>query len=293
MSTGPRAKRQFAGAASDPAQRQITAFFSKAEPAPTSSSSTRTNSPERAPLNGPKLPAHVQSNLLSVGMRVRKSVPEGYKTGTYSGFSLWSDTDSNGGTNRADARPVPAVPDMGGNRELTPFCGDYKGRELTPFCGIHKVGGLAVQETAATTYYSPRSMPSSQESVMSNSSVTSAMEATSQAAMNRKRFFEEMDMSRSTAGWFPETTSHKPGNVNVWRNRADWLEGEISPRSPMPMEWGDNTVTTNGRVMAVPKSRMGTPKSNLNGNGFLLPPGAPSSAQGDQENSMVMDDSDW
>jgi hypothetical protein len=42
-----------------PNQAQITSFFA------------------------PALPNDVASNLLSVGMRVRKSVPEGYKSGTY------------------------------------------------------------------------------------------------------------------------------------------------------------------------------------------------------------------
>lgn len=222
-------------------------------------------------------------------MRVRKSVPEGYKTGSaYSGFSLWSDSDSHSGTNGSDARPVPAVPSIGG------------GRELTPFCGIHKVGGLAIQPP--TTDYSPSglsSMPSSQESVMSNSSVTSAMAATSQAAMNRKRFFvteeeeqaaeEDDDPTKYTSGWFPEQGNKLSNNNSIWRNRDDWLDGEISPRSPAPAEWGDNIGNGNRRVMAIPKRRIGTAKANGNGNGFLLPPGAPPSAEGDQEN-MVLDD---
>jgi hypothetical protein len=71
----------------------------------------------------------VQANLLSVGMRVRKSVPEGYKTGSYSAFTLFSDTP-----------PVQEVksPQRVGTRP--------RARELTPFCGILKVGGMAQQQ---------------------------------------------------------------------------------------------------------------------------------------------------
>ena len=47
-----------------PNQATITSFFKKAEPTPA-------------------LPDEIQSGLISVGMRIRKSVPEGYKSGTY------------------------------------------------------------------------------------------------------------------------------------------------------------------------------------------------------------------
>ncbi|KAF8532914.1 hypothetical protein BDD12DRAFT_901208 [Trichophaea hybrida] len=47
-------------------QATITSFFKPTAAEPT-----------------PALPDFVQSGLLSVGMRVRKSVPEGYKSGTY------------------------------------------------------------------------------------------------------------------------------------------------------------------------------------------------------------------
>lgn len=68
-------------------------------------------------------------------MRVRKSVPEGYKTGSYSAFTLFSDE-------------VPAIKEqpkstVSGNG--TPVRTRPRARELTPFCGILKVGGLAQQ----------------------------------------------------------------------------------------------------------------------------------------------------
>ena len=66
-----RVKRPFAGASADPSQRQITSFFGAQ-----SDMDVVTNEA----LPQPSLPSNIQSNLLSVGMRVRKSVPEGYKT---------------------------------------------------------------------------------------------------------------------------------------------------------------------------------------------------------------------
>ncbi|KAL7266910.1 hypothetical protein RUND412_010523 [Rhizina undulata] len=56
-------------------QPTITSFF-------TSSPRTQRPTASLAP-NPADLPTNVQSGLLAVGMRVRKSVPQGYKTGTY------------------------------------------------------------------------------------------------------------------------------------------------------------------------------------------------------------------
>lgn len=123
--SAPRTKRPFAGAASDPAQRQITSFFHRSD---------ESGAAADLPPAAAHLPAQVQANLLSVGMRVRKSVPEGYKTGSDCGsFSLWSDADHTHQQSRlaaAAAQNSPFVPEK---------------RELLPFCGIHKVGGLASQ----------------------------------------------------------------------------------------------------------------------------------------------------
>jgi hypothetical protein len=121
MST-PRAKRQFAGASADPSQRQITSFFSARTPAESMAAEAE------KPLQ-PVLPSTVQANLLSVGMRVRKSVPEGYKTVGTSAFKLWTDNAPPVNTTKTTAR----VPIKGASRELLPFC------------GINRVGGLDTQ----------------------------------------------------------------------------------------------------------------------------------------------------
>jgi hypothetical protein len=181
--SAPRTKRQFAGAAADPSQRQITSFF------PSSRSS-----PDVAPVSyaapQPALPATVQSNLLSVGMRVRKSVPEGYKTGTMSAFKLWSDNT-----------PVPAP-------MSTVSMPKASARELAPFCGINRVGGLDVQHMDDDDVPSLDALPEltmSQESTDSNVS----------SEPSRKRGLVDDDAEAEERLWDGE-----PSTYNLPHNRV-------------------------------------------------------------------------
>ncbi|EMC92202.1 hypothetical protein BAUCODRAFT_38223 [Baudoinia panamericana UAMH 10762] len=93
----------------------------------------------RSPLS-PPLPDEVQSSLLSVGLRVRKSLAEGYKTQK----SLAADSFPFPST----APPPSTAPTRSDHSERT--------RELTPFCGLHKTGGWASQPEA---YVPPSSAP--------------------------------------------------------------------------------------------------------------------------------------
>lgn len=104
--TGHRHKRQNN-------QPSITAFFN-----PNASSPTGQNHDRQA--QTPPLPQHVQSSLLNVGMRVRKSVPEGYKN------------------KAADDLPAPTV--------TRRTASNTRRSELQPFCGLHKTGGILYQE---------------------------------------------------------------------------------------------------------------------------------------------------
>ncbi|KAI0149524.1 ribonucleotide reductase inhibitor-domain-containing protein [Xylariaceae sp. FL1272] len=204
--SNPRTKRQFAGAASDPTQRQITSFFNSTTPTTTQPSSSNPS---------PAIPSQVQSNLLSVGMRVRKSVPEGYKTGTYSGFSLWDeqntqkvtqDTMGEGQRSRANAISAP--------------------RELMPFCGINSIGGFAPQPEPSSRHmgsiaavapsYQP--VPSIFDSSMDDDvpGLTSSQETVSSdispppsASRSRKRFFVEDEEEEKLA---------IPTSLNLWSN---------------------------------------------------------------------------
>lgn len=149
-------------------QAPITSFFT--------TPATHSDDPSpllNDPLSSTPLPEAIQSSLLTVGMRIRKSVPEGYKTHKTlyssslhprSGFFLDS-----------------AVPEYE-TAVSTNHGGNYA--ELAPFCGLHKVGGMAVQpmppSCRSNTYQrgaeeieepDPWSVPSSQESVDSNAPV--------------------------------------------------------------------------------------------------------------------------
>lgn len=238
--SAPRTKRQFAGSASDPAQRQITSFFSTSD----SLNNTSTSATAEASLSSrPVLPADTQSHLLNVGMRVRKSVPEGYKTGSYSAFSLWSDNDATSTKNMAT--PPSALV-----RASSSAAGQ---RELLPFCGINKVGGLSSQPGSgsdAPAVPVPRlqlgsipsiddvpALTSSQGSIDSNSSQPPLTINTSSTA-SRKRVYSEDEDSDT-----PSVTDslQVPGGA--------WMDGEVSPRSLVPVGW-DNTNT---RIMAIPK----------------------------------------
>ncbi|RDL36155.1 uncharacterized protein BP5553_06767 [Venustampulla echinocandica] len=124
-----QAKRPYNGS-----QPSIASYF----PAKTTSSSPTTRHERRSP--SPALPQTVQANLLSVGMRVRKSVPEGYKTGTqYSGFGLFSTSTAP----PSQPQPQPQRASPAPKKEAG---GRPRARELTPFCGILKVGGLSMQQ---------------------------------------------------------------------------------------------------------------------------------------------------
>ncbi|KAM3068440.1 hypothetical protein ACMFMG_009579 [Clarireedia jacksonii] len=105
-----QAKRPYAGSHSQ-SQSTITNYFSPS----LSPSIPTTVAPQPTQ---PTLPHPIQSSLLSVGMRIRKSVPEGYKTGS---------------------PPSTITPKYRGTRPRAGM------RELTPFCGLMKTGGLAVQ----------------------------------------------------------------------------------------------------------------------------------------------------
>ncbi|EEQ89873.1 hypothetical protein RJZ56_002656 [Blastomyces dermatitidis] len=106
-------------------QVPITKYFSpdNAESPSCGSSHFNYAAPTHSPV--PSLPHKVQSSLLTVGMRVRKSVPEGYKTttATKSVFHI-SYTGSPSATSYA---------------------------ELAPFCGVLKTGNLAVQTSPGPT----------------------------------------------------------------------------------------------------------------------------------------------
>jgi hypothetical protein len=86
----------------------------------------------------PSLAPTVQASLLSVGMRIRKAVPEGYKTHK----TLLVNDEEN----------IPPTAPYGSDLSSSRDQDSGRQRGLQPFCGIHQVGGLGVQETSWSAY---------------------------------------------------------------------------------------------------------------------------------------------
>ncbi|KAE9974780.1 hypothetical protein BLS_001344 [Venturia inaequalis] len=186
-----RHKKQF--------QPSITSFFARAD---------RDNAAPAVPvLSAPVLDNHIQASLAQVGMRVRKAVPEGYKT--HKTVSAYTAPLSTGPmtTMRVSSRPS----------------------ELLPFCGIHRIGGLSEQPMPGVNAYdaidvfSDTTNPladfatpfSSQESAVSTDSVTIPSAAPLRQISSNKRSYnldeeeqesEESDFEKLVFN-FPATLS--------------------------------------------------------------------------------------
>ena len=104
-----------------PFQPSISSYFSRIND--TESSFLPANDTNNTILT-PSLPPAVQSSLLNVGMRVRKSVPEGYKTK--------GKLSNNLSIACSDSSPTPNSPTN--NAIQTTY------RGLVPYCGILKIG---------------------------------------------------------------------------------------------------------------------------------------------------------
>ncbi|POR33683.1 Uncharacterized protein TPAR_06108 [Tolypocladium paradoxum] len=208
--SNPRTKRPFAGASADPAQRQITSFFSAGSSSPSEASSP-------SPPRQPRLPSSVQANLLSVGMRVRKAVPEGYKTIGTSAFKLWTD----------NTRPAEGL--------------RATSRELLPFCGINKVGGLDAQPEFRVEEEDDDDPVPGLDAVPELTLSQESVESTAPEPSRKRVFADDDDDAPAPADDMPAAWTPQPGEL--------W-DDELSPRSLAPVGWG------NARVMAVPRSRL-------------------------------------
>lgn len=267
--SGPRTKRQFAGAASDPSQRSITSFFGRTSSSATSADSVAKSSTQAA-ANSPALPAQVQTDLLSVGMRVRKAVPEGYKTGSaYSAFTLWAEDNNShlSGSRMISTTTPTGAPSAAFTSRM---------RELEPFCGLNKVGGLAFQP-AYDNSDDLDTMPgltSSQDTIASNESTISSRGSadlgisTVIAAPSRKRIFTSDEDEAAHDIMSTSLPYRGPLRLSCGSQEA-WLEEEISPRSLVPPAG----LWENARVLAVPRR----PKQ-----------GKKAEASGGQENIVIL-----
>ncbi|KAH8728198.1 ribonucleotide reductase inhibitor-domain-containing protein [Phaeosphaeriaceae sp. PMI808] len=120
-------------------RRRFAGLYPTTRP-PTQHDPSRTTQ-QRVSLS-PTVPGHVQSDLLQVGMRVRKSVPEGYKT-----HNKMSTLPTIQTTLALPTTTITAV-SLDVKTSNGPVPEDYvHQRELLPFCGLHKIGGYAEQPT--------------------------------------------------------------------------------------------------------------------------------------------------
>jgi hypothetical protein len=97
----------------------------------------------------PIVPGTVQADLLSVGMRVRKSVPEGYKTHKSANVPSIQTTMSKGA-------PLTNSTLGSGDAYSVKLAGPetyQHQRELLPFSGLHKIGGYAEQPVTNVHLY--------------------------------------------------------------------------------------------------------------------------------------------
>ncbi|KAF4556106.1 Hypothetical protein D9617_1g079810 [Elsinoe fawcettii] len=151
-------KKQFNPAS----QPSITSFFASSgsgNPTPSSAPDT----PTRSGLS--PLPTQIQSSLLNVGMRVRKSVPEGYKThktlpSSFPYATAQTEVRAIASSQRAaqcaqnPRRTGQAGNITNGGVEAVPSSAppallrsvSDRSRELQPFCGLHSVGGMDGQD---------------------------------------------------------------------------------------------------------------------------------------------------
>ncbi|CAI6336471.1 unnamed protein product [Periconia digitata] len=124
-------------------------------PSTTTTATTTPQHPQRLSLV-PPVPGRVQADLLSVGMRVRKSVPEGYKThktATLPSIQTTLAIAGNGPTMTQTQYSVKPPQD--------PVPEDYQHqRELLPFSGLQKIGGYAEQPVTNVHLYGDNSAPS-------------------------------------------------------------------------------------------------------------------------------------
>jgi hypothetical protein len=265
-----QAKRPYAGTyCQGHGQSTITSYFSPLNSG-SFSYSLGPYQPNTNPTR-PSLPESVQADLISVGMRIRKSVPEGYKTGGYSAFKLFSD-------HSAPAPPLRSIGERSSYRNVK--------RELIPLCGILKVGGFAQQELVSENsleededeeddqLLGQTDVPdlSSQSSTISNCSVS----IPDKGKNGNKRYFDEDEGD-------PDTEVFQ--NTEIWEDKAL----ELSPKSkPVGRRWVRSGSNPDARALAVPKSKRkwnGTQQDlAVSGNG-----GTPMMGQGDFTEADFLD----
>lgn len=168
-------KKQFQSSS----QQSIRSYFER------TSNNQENEKPRSQPVRStlsPPIPDQVQSLLINVGMRVRKSVPEGYKT---------HKTIPQEPTTQPQRPPPSSAP-----------ASYMRAGELQPFCGLHTIGGITSQQSqdsarAPSLTYSQGTIPSSGSSFGSMTSTADVFVST------KKRSYDE-DMEDELDAFFDE-----------------------------------------------------------------------------------------
>lgn len=159
-----------------------------------------------------QLPGSVQSDLLSVGMRVRKSVPEGYKT--HKTVSLPTiQTTLSVSPNRASTTTMTTDEySVKPPREPVPAHVQHQ-RELLPFCGLQKIGGYAEQPVTNVHLYG-------------------GADASGQRALNifplpAEAFSQPFSSQSSTSSSISNASLQAPNPANL--HKRSWQDEEEAP----------------------------------------------------------------
>lgn len=180
----------------------------------------------------PTLPDHVQSLLINVGMRVRKSVPEGYKT--------------------HKSLPVPtisymhpaSIPQLSSTDLPASSAPELytKPSELTPFCGLHKIGGIGSQPTSSAPGLS-----------YTQSTIASSMSPQTPQTNTRKRSYAD-DMEAELDDYFDDQENQNHSMLDHTATSSPKPKYPLSHSSMPDLSAKTSIVSPQSR----PKARMKT-----------------------------------
>lgn len=254
-------------------QAPITSFFSAQLTQPNDGTV-----PQQEAVSSPPLPEAIQSSLLTVGMRIRKSVPEGYKT--HKTINPSSALHTNSGY-FLDSGVQP------GSQPAT-FTTHRAYTELAPFCGLHKIGGMAVQPMPTTTSRpdgyvphgrgaqqieepGPWSLCSSQESTDSNV-------PTAPTPCNKRSFTFDLDDDDEFGCAGPLGAQQPPPHPfnHPFISNFNTPVNQLQPQSHFLQPQTNNSDPNLHRPFAIPRTRLASSKrpkpSSLEGQENINPP---------------------
>ena len=172
----------------------------------------------------PFLPATIQTSLLNVGMRIRKAVPEGYKT--------------------SPKPPCPHSDDDGSLRAAGSSRRSCNPIGLIPYCGILKTGNLEQEDhendVPPLDYgLGDSDFPSSQESTISETSAGGGFDALPLLVNSHKRLYEEDDEASPFVHPDPLRSNPITGALAL---RDIALRPMLQPKTRKPMAGGERML---------------------------------------------------